>query len=77
VKRAKAPDDFSTAAKLILLVDVRGADDFRAKKAHGRPRLQVNHGWLIRLIGGDGAEAMLIASAQERSFGSLRMTTLP
>ena len=28
---AKAPDDFLNAAKLILLVDVRGEDDFRRR----------------------------------------------
>jgi len=41
-KRAKAPDDFSNAAKLILLVDVRGADDFRAKIVNARKLLMTS-----------------------------------
>lgn len=40
----EAPDDFFNAAKLILLVDGRGGNDFRAKKAFSRSTTPFNHG---------------------------------
>jgi hypothetical protein len=65
-ERAKAPDEFSAAAKLVLLVDVRGADDFRAKKSRGRPRL---HGEILRVYSvnplGDNTGTMRGKNAHE------------